>query len=226
MTDDKAGPRILVVDDNDDNRYTLTLYLELEGYADIQIAEDGEQAIARLDKERFDVVLLDVMMPKVDGYQVLSWLKDQRRLQDLPVIMISALNEMTSVVRCIELRGVDYLLKPFNQVLLRARLGASLERKRLHDQVNAHLFRLEQELEAARDLQMSMLPPGVSPPVRQCPVDVWGLVHPAREVGGDLYDVFTTADGSLCFFVGDVSGKGLPAALCRARTKRLVLIST
>src|SRR6476620_11475030 len=227
MTDATTpGARILVVDDNDDNRYTLTLYLELEGYADIQIAEDGEQAIARLDKESFDVVLLDVMMPRVDGYQVLSWLKDQRRLHDLPVIMISALNEMTSVVRCIELGAVDYLLKPFNQVLLRARLGASLERKRLHDQVNAHLFRLEQELEAARDLQMSMLPQVFPPPMRQCPVDVWGLVHPAREVGGDLYDVFTTDDGSLCFFVGDVSGKGMPAALFMARTKSLIRIAT
>ena len=227
MTDATApGARILVVDDNDDNRYTLTLYLELEGYADIQIAEDGEQAIARLDKEDFDVVLLDVMMPKVDGYQVLSWLKDQRRLHDLPVIMISALNEMSSVVRCIELGAVDFLLKPFNQVLLKARLGASLERKRLHDQVNAHLFRLKQELDAARDLQMSMLPQVFPPPARQCPVDVWGLVHPAREVGGDLYDFFTTEDGSLCFFVGDVSGKGMPAALFMARTKSLIRIAT
>ena len=153
------GPRILVVDDNDDTREYVMLYLELEGYADIQVAEDGEQAIGRLDKESFDLVLLDVMMPKVDGYQVLSWLKDQRRLHDLPVIMISALNEMTSVVRCIELGAVDYLLKPFNQVLLKARLGASLEKKRLRDQANAHLFRLEEaSLEAARDLQMSMLP--------------------------------------------------------------------
>src|SRR3954465_14893008 len=127
MTDATTpGARILVVDDNDDNRYTLTLSLEPAGYADIQIAEDGEQAIARLDKESFDVVLLDVMMPKVDGYQVLSWLKDQRRLHDLPGIMVSALNEMTSVVRCIELGAVDYLLKPLNQVLLKARLGACL----------------------------------------------------------------------------------------------------
>ena len=220
MTDSTTpGPRILVVDDNDDNRYTLTLYLELEGYADIQVAEDGEQAIGRLDKESFDLVLLDVMMPKVDGYQVLSWLKDQRRLHDLPVIMISALNEMTSVVRCIELGAVDYLLKPFNQVLLKARLGASLEKKRLRDQVNAHLFRLEEELEAARDLQMSMLPQVFPQPARHCPVDVWGL-------GGDLYDLFTTADGSLCFFVGDVSGKGMPAALFMARTKSLIRIAT
>jgi sigma-B regulation protein RsbU (phosphoserine phosphatase) len=227
MTDSTTpGPRILVVDDNDDNRYTLTLYLELEGYADIQVAEDGEQAIGRLDKESFDLVLLDVMMPKVDGYQVLTWLKDQRRLHELPVIMISALNEMTSVVRCIELGAVDYLLKPFNQVLLKARLGASLEKKRLRDQVNAHLFRLEEELEAARDLQMSMLPQVFPQPARHCPVDVWGLVHPAREVGGDLYDFFTTPDGSLCFFVGDVSGKGMPAALFMARTKSLMRVAT
>lgn len=220
------GSRILIVDDNDDNRYTLTLYLELEGYTDIQVAEDGGQAIARLDKESFDVVLLDVMMPKVDGYQVLSWLKGQPRLHDLPVIMISALNEMNSVVRCIELGAVDYLLKPFNQVLLKARLGASLEKKRLRDQVNAHLFRLEQELEAARDLQMSMLPQVFPRPARECPVDIWGLVHPAREVGGDLYDFFTTQDRSLCFFVGDVSGKGMPAALFMARTKSLIRVAT
>ena len=147
MTDSMTpGPRILVVDDNDDNRYTLTLYLELEGYADIQVAEDGEQAIGRLDKESFDLVLLDVMMPKVDGYQVLSWLKDQRRLHDLPVIMISALNEMTSVVRCIELGAEDYLPKPFEPVLLKARVGACLEKKRLHDLEQAHLEQIETQM--------------------------------------------------------------------------------
>src|SRR3954447_12795415 len=173
MTDATTpGARILVVDDNDDNRYTLTVYLELEGYADIQIAEDGEQAIARLDKEDFDVVLLDVMMPRVDGYQVLSWLKDQRRLQDLPVIMISALNEMNSVIRCIELGAVDYLLKPFNPVLLKARLGSTLQKKRLRDEINAHLARLEQELEAARRLQMAMVPQSFPKPSAAFPLDL------------------------------------------------------
>lgn len=224
--DQPASPRILVVDDNDDNRYTLTLYLELEGYADIAIAEDGEQAIAQLKVQDFDLVLLDVMMPKVDGYQVLTWLKGEKRLADLPVIMISALNEMNSVVRCIELGAVDYLQKPFNQHLLRARLGASLDKKRLRDQVNAHLARLEQELEAARDLQMSMLPQVFPEPTPECPVDIHGLIQPAREVGGDLYDFFNTEDGSLCFFVGDVSGKGMPAALFMARTKSLIRIAT
>ncbi len=226
MDSEPAAPRILVVDDNDDNRYTLTLYLDLEGYTDIAIAEDGEQAIAQLKERDFDLVLLDVMMPKVDGYQVLTWLKGQHRLNDLPVIMISALNEMTSVVRCIELGAVDYLQKPFNQHLLRARLGASLDKKRLRDQVNAHLFRLEQELQAARDLQMSMLPQEFPDPSPRCPVDIHGLIQPAREVGGDLYDFFRTEDGALCFFVGDVSGKGMPAALFMARTKSLIRIAT
>ena len=123
-----ASPRILVVDDNDDNVYTLKLHLDLEGYTDVETARDGEEAIARLKTDSFDLVLLDVMMPKVDGFQVLTWLKDQTRLRDLPVIMISALTELNSMARCIELGAVDYLLKPFNPVLLKARLGATLEK--------------------------------------------------------------------------------------------------
>jgi sigma-B regulation protein RsbU (phosphoserine phosphatase) len=220
------GPRILVVDDNDDNRYTLTLHLNLEGYPNIETAQDGEEAIARLAAASFDVVLLDVMMPKVDGYQVLTWIKDQARLRDLPVIMISALNEMTSVVRCIELGAVDYLLKPFNPVLLQARLGATLEKKRLRDEVNAHLARLEEEINAARKLQMSMVPQSFPLPTADFPIDLCASMEPAREVGGDLYDFFTTEDGTLCFLVGDVSGKGMPAALFMARAKSLIRIIT
>jgi len=220
------GPRILVVDDNDDNRYTFTRYLERSGYRDITTANDGEEAIARLKADAFDLVLLDVMMPKVDGYQVLSWLKNQPRLRELPVIMISALDEMGSVVRCIELGAVDYLLKPFNPVLLRARLGPTLEMKQLRDQVNAHLARLESELEAARKLQIGMVPHVFPPPSAEWPIDLFAMMEPAREVGGDLYDFFTVADGRLCFLIGDVSGKGMPAALFMARTKGLIRIAT
>jgi phosphoserine phosphatase RsbU/P len=220
------GPRILVVDDYDDNRYTLTRYLERLGYRNIATANDGEEAIARLKADAFDLVLLDVMMPKVDGYQVLSWLKDQPRLRDLPVIMISALNEMGSVVRCIELGAIDYLLKPFNRVLLKARLGATLEKKQLRDQLNAHLARLESELEAARKLQIGMVPHVFPPPTAEWPIDLFAMMEPAHEVGGDLYDFFTMADGRLCFLLGDVSGKGMPAALFMARTKSLIRIAT
>ena len=97
------SPRILVVDDNDDNRYTLSLYLELEGYSNLKSAHDGEDAIAHLNSTPIDLVLLDVMMPKVDGYQVLTWIKEQPRLRELPVIMISALNEMSSVIAALSL---------------------------------------------------------------------------------------------------------------------------
>jgi phosphoserine phosphatase RsbU/P len=221
----REDARILIVDDNDDNRYTLTLYLDLEGYPNIESAHDGEEAITRLEASAFDLVLLDVMMPKVDGYQVLAWIKDQPRLRDLPVIMISALNEMNSVVRCMELGAVDYLLKPFNPVILKARLGATLEKKRLRDEVNAHLDRLEAELNAARRLQMAMVPHRFPAPNAEFPVDLWASMEPAREVGGDLYDFFVTEDGKLCFLVGDVSGKGMPAALFMARAKSLIRIA-
>ena len=221
-----APPRILVVDDNDDNLYTLKLHLDLEGYTEVETARDGEEAIARLKTGAFDLVLLDVMMPRVDGFQVLTWLKDQARLRDLPVIMISALTEMNSMARCIELGAVDYLLKPFNPVLLKARLGATLEKKRLRDEVDAHLARLQEELDAARRLQMAMVPQSFPPPSADFPIDLCASMEPAREVGGDLYDFFVTEDGMLCFLVGDVSGKGMAAALFMARTKSLIRIAT
>jgi sigma-B regulation protein RsbU (phosphoserine phosphatase) len=224
-SNDQIGPRILVVDDNDDNRYTLTLYLELEGYTNVAVAHDGEEAIACLKDALFDLVLLDVMMPKVDGYQVLTWMKGESRLRDLPVIMISALNEVNSIVRCIELGALDYLTKPFNPVLLKARVTSSLEKKRLRDEINAHLARLEEELDAARQLQLGMVPQVFPPPTPDRPVEVFAMMEPAREVGGDLYDFFYCPDGTFCFLVGDVSGKGMPAALFMARTKSLIRLA-
>jgi sigma-B regulation protein RsbU (phosphoserine phosphatase) len=221
-----TGPRLLVVDDNEDNRYTLILRLELEGYQDISVADDGEAAIELLRTQEFDLVLLDVMMPKLDGYQVLERLKAEGRLHDIPVIMISALNEIESVVRCIELGAVDYLSKPFDPVLLKARVGASLEKKRLRDEVRAHLARMEEELESARQLQMSMLPTVFPSPSKQRPVEIFAMMEPAREVGGDLYDFFDCDDGTLCFLIGDVSGKGVPAALFMARAKNLIRLIT
>ncbi|MES5484545.1 SpoIIE family protein phosphatase [Bradyrhizobium sp. INPA03-11B] len=221
-----SGPRILVVDDNDDNRYTLTMYLDLEGYQHVVTANDGEEAVALLEIEPFDLVLLDVMMPRLDGFGVLAWLKAKGRLHHLPVIMISAQNEIENVVSCIELGAVDYLTKPFNKVLLRARLGASLEKKRLRDQMRVHLARLERELDAARALQMGMVPQSFPAPGAAFPWDIHASIAPALEVGGDLYDVFRAPNGDLCFFIGDVSGKGMPAALFMARTKSLIRVVT
>jgi adenylate cyclase len=134
---------LLVVDDNEGNRYTLTRRLKREGYNNITTANDGAQALELLRSARFDCVLLDIMMPVMDGYQVLEHLKADAELRHLPVIMISAIEDMASVVRCIELGADDYLPKPFDATLLRARVGASLEKKRLRDEVHEWGKKLE-----------------------------------------------------------------------------------
>ena len=219
-------PRLLIVDDNDDNRFTLKLQLEIDGYDNIETADDGQAAVELLRDQEFDLVLLDVMMPKLDGYGVLQHLKARGRLHNLPVVMISALTEISSVVRCIELGADDYLPKPFDPVLLRARVGASLEKKRLRDELRAHLARIEEELESARQLQLSMVPTTFPHPTPMRPVEIFAMMEPAREVGGDLYDFYETEDGKLCFVIGDVSGKGVASALFMVRTKNLIRLIT
>jgi class 3 adenylate cyclase len=138
-----AGSRgtILVVDDNTDNREILARRLAREGYR-IHAAAGGLEALQILRRETIELVLLDVMMPQIDGYEVLRRLKADEALRDIPVLMISALDEIESVVRCIELGADDYLTKPFNAVLLRARIGACLERRRLHEKERVHLLEL------------------------------------------------------------------------------------
>ena len=225
MTENDATAALLVVDDNEDNRYTLTRRLKREGYTNLSTANNGREALELLQRRRFDLVLLDIMMPDLDGYQVLEHLKGDVALRDIPVIMISALEEVESVIRCVELGAEDYLAKPFNPTLLRARVGASLEKKRLRDEVRATLARLERELEGARSLQLGMLPGSFPEWSPERPLRVHALMDPAREVGGDLYDAFYAPDGTFCFLVGDVSGKGAAAGMFMARTRSLARMS-
>ena len=217
-----AEPVFLVVDDNEDNRYTLARRLSREGYANIRFAANGRDALQMLAAQRFDLVLLDIMMPDMNGYEVLERIKATPALRDIPIIMISALDELDSVIRCVELGAEDYLNKPFNPTLLRARIGASLETTRLRDEVRANLDRLEQELEAARSLQLAMLPHQFPVCSASHPVAVHAVMQPAREVGGDLYDCFYAGEHTFCFLVGDVSGKGASAAMFMARARSLV----
>jgi GAF domain-containing protein/ActR/RegA family two-component response regulator len=145
MSDGEAA--LLVVDDIEDNRFALSRRLAREGYLNITTAADGRHALDLLNSKPFDLVLLDIMMPNVNGYEVLAAMKASEDLRHVPVIMISAVDEIDSVVRCIELGAEDYLPKPFNPILLRARVGACLERKRLHDQVTARTRELSEALE-------------------------------------------------------------------------------
>lgn len=129
---------ILVVDDNRMNRIKLSRGLEQQGHS-VALAENGQQALEMVRAQPFDVVLLDIIMPEMDGYQVLEQIKSDGMLRDIPVIVISALDEMESVVRCIEMGAEDYLPKPFDPVLLKARLSASLQKKKLRDLERAYL---------------------------------------------------------------------------------------
>jgi class 3 adenylate cyclase len=135
-------PALLVVDDNEDNRYVLSQQLNIQGYDNITIATNGHEALNNLRSKSFDLVLLDIMMPDLNGYEVLERMRSSPELRNIPVIMISAIGELDSVVRCIELGAEDYLPKPFEPTLLRARVRATLERKRLHDQVVAQAANL------------------------------------------------------------------------------------
>lgn len=121
---------ILVVDDNEMNRDMLSRRLKRQGY-EVIVAEDGEQALVKIKEQSFDLVLLDIMMPNISGYDVLERLKADTATAHIPIIMISAVDDLDSVVRCIELGAEDYLFKPFNPVLLKARVGASLRKNRL-----------------------------------------------------------------------------------------------
>jgi adenylate cyclase len=149
--------RILVVDDNASNRDVLERRLAREGHH-VTTAADGASALALVGAETFDLILLDLIMPEMSGFEVLRRLKATEHTGDIPVIVISALDELDSVVRCIEAGAEDYLTKPFNPILLRARIDASLERKRLRDREKKFVADLEQEKARSETLLLNILP--------------------------------------------------------------------
>ena len=157
MTSPANGPpgKLLVVDDNRVNRLLLGRSLEQLGHT-VTFAENGREALESLRKQRVDLVLLDIEMPEMDGYQVLAALGADTQLRDIPVVMMSSLEEVDSVARCIELGAEDYLFKPVNPILLKARVGASLEKKRLRDQ-QRELFRKFATAEVAEELLVTGL---------------------------------------------------------------------
>jgi len=359
---------ILVVDDNRMNRLKLFLALQQQGHA-VSQAENGREALAMIKTQSFDLVLLDIVMPEMDGFQVLHHLKSDDTWRNLPVIMISALDDMDSVVRCIEMGAEDYLPKPFDAVLLKARISSCLEKKRLREKEVSHmkarleiadaikeslkkaisnvvegvksdhnfewltpymkkesfkkgeylfhkgdkadrmyylkkgalrlieldlvmtadnvigetgilsprkertisvvceedseiftleeheavdLFnekpslvfeliqisihrtignlavtvaekeRIETDLKVAHDIQESMLPRIFPPFPDRKEFDIFASMEAAREVGGDFFDFFFIDENKLCFMIGDVSGKGVPAALFMAIAKTIL----
>jgi phosphoserine phosphatase RsbU/P len=214
--DGRAGIRgkILVVDDDEGNRETLARRLDREGHK-VGVAGDGQAALDALAASAFDLVLLDVMMPVLDGHAALVRMKGDPALRDIPVIMISALDELGSVIRCIESGAEDYLPKPFEPTLLRARIRACLEKKALRDQEIGHLrtieetqARLKGELAEAARYVTSMLPDAMDEPLR-----VRWCFSPSTELGGDSFGYHWIDPSHFAIHLLDVCGHGVGAAL-------------
>lgn len=210
--------RILVVDDIDYNRDILARRLKQRGYL-VELAADGGEALRKVRISAYDLILLDLMMPVIDGYAVLAQLREDPLLRTVPVIVVSALDELDSVVRCIELGAEDYLIKPINAVLLHAKVDACLERKQLRDRERASLAAARLELELARRTQAEFLPASLPDLVGW---DLAASFHPAREVAGDFYDAFELSHGRIALMIGDVCDKGAGAALFMALTRSLL----
>jgi serine phosphatase RsbU (regulator of sigma subunit) len=201
------------------NRDLLSRRLKQLGH-DVEMAENGRQALEKIAAKEFDLVLLDIMMPEVDGYQVLETLRENGTLDRLPVIMISAVSEIESVVRCVEMGATDYLPKPFNPVLLKARVNATLEKKRLRDKERLWARSMERELDIGREIQASFLPEELP---RVAGWEIAARFSPARQVAGDFYDAFQLGSGrQLGIVVADVCDKGVGAALFMALFRSLI----
>lgn len=205
---------ILVVDDDESSREMLARRLRRTGYT-VSAVAGGLQGLALARSQKFDLVLLDMIMPGLDGFQVLAKFKADPALRETPVIMLSALDEENGIARCIEMGAEDYLAKPFNPVFLRARIGACLERKRLRDQERATHEALERsqrhlaaELTKAAGYVRSLLPPPLSGNVET----EWSF-QPSEALGGDAFGYHWIDEQHLALYLLDVCGHGVGAAL-------------
>ncbi len=205
---------ILVVDDDESSREMLARRLRRCGYT-LSVVASGLHALALARSQKFDLVLLDMIMPGLDGFQVLAKFKADPALRETPIIMLSALDEENGIARCIEMGAEDYLAKPFNPVFLRARIGACLEKKRLRDRerrtyeaLRASQQRLAAELAEAANYVQSLLPAPLEGEVR-----VHWRFQPSAELGGDIFGYHWLTPDRLAIYLADVSGHGVGAAL-------------
>jgi len=205
---------ILVVDDDESSREMLARRLRRCGYT-VSAVSSGLHALALARKQRFDLVLLDMIMPGLDGFQVLAKFKAEASLREIPIVMLSALDEENGIERCIEMGAEDYLSKPFNPVFLRARIGACLEKKRLRDRERTTYEELVKsqkhlanELAEAAAYVRSLLPAPLTGSVET----EW-CFHPSEQLGGDAFGYRWVDPDHLSIYLLDVCGHGVGAAL-------------
>jgi phosphoserine phosphatase RsbU/P len=208
---DLSESRVLIVDDAKLNIDILVQALRDE--YKLSVALDGAAALCSIEKSTPDLVLLDIVMPGLDGYEVCRRLRAQESTRDLPVMFLSSLEDVKNKTQGFEVGGNDYLTKPFEVLEVKARVRSLLKAKAYTDAIREAMAR---DLKIAREIQMGILPADVAAVTRHSALEVHAIIEPAQKVGGDLYEVLRASDDRLVIALGDVSGKGIPAALFMA----------
>jgi phosphoserine phosphatase RsbU/P len=208
---DLSESRILIVDDAKTNIDILVQALRDE--YKLSVAVDGAAALRSVEKSPPDLVLLDIVMPGLDGYEVCRRLRAQQSTHDLPIMFLSSLEDVKDKTRGFEVGGNDYLTKPFEVLEVKARVRSLLKAKAYADAIREAMAR---DLSIAREIQMGILPADLAAATSGSGLDVHAIIEPAQKVGGDLYEVLRASDDRIVVALGDVSGKGIPAALFMA----------
>lgn len=206
-----ADCRVLIVDDVRANVDVLVQALR-EDYK-LSVALGGQQALDAVARTMPDLVLLDIVMPDVDGYEVCRRLRADESTRELPIMFLSSLEDVKDKAHGFEVGANDYLTKPFEVLEVRARVRSLLKAKAYADAVKAAA---ERDLRIAREIQMGLLPASIDAQTDGTGLDVSAILEPARQVGGDLYEVLRLGPDKVLVAIGDVSGKGIPAALFMA----------
>jgi phosphoserine phosphatase RsbU/P len=209
--------RVLIVDDVKAN--VDVLVEALRGEHKLSVALDGEAALRAVEKSQPDLVLLDIMMPGIDGYEVCRRLRAAEATRELPIMFLSSLEDVQNKARGFELGANDYLTKPFEVLEVKARVRSLLKAKAYADAIKAAM---ERDLTIAREIQMGILPSDLSPCTVGTGLDIYASIEPARHVGGDLFEVLRATDDKVVVVVGDVMGKGIPSSLFMAVTVTLL----
>jgi len=204
--------RVLLVDDAKANLDILVEGLKTEHK--LSLALNGEMALQAAARTPPDLVLLDIVMPGMDGYEVCRRMRQAPETAEVPIMFLSSLEEVQNKTRGFEVGANDYVTKPFDMLEVKARVRSLLKAKAYSDAVKEQIA---SELRVAREIQMGMLPHDFGPVEQRYRVSFGAVLEPAREVGGDLYGVCDAGSERLVVFIGDVSGKGLPASMFMVR---------
>jgi sigma-B regulation protein RsbU (phosphoserine phosphatase) len=204
---------VLVVDDHEKNREICRINLELEEF-DVILAEDGLQGYQRAENDKPDLILLDIMMPVMDGYEMLRRVRANPDLADTPVLMLTAKAASSDVVRALDLGANDYLKKPFDVEEMLARTRTLVSLKRAQDQIKSDRQRLAQELNLARKIQTSLIPPSkLFDELEGSGLRVFAFTRPASEVSGDFFDLRRRGSDGFSISLVDCKGHGVSAGM-------------